>query len=74
MKFVLSPLSFYQVNSFQARRLFEKAIELADLGETDTAVDLYCGAGAIGLIAAKNKKISAFSVWKLFPRRWKTPN
>lgn len=58
VKFVLSPLSFYQVNSFQARRLFEKAIELADLGETDTAVDLYCGAGAIGLIAAKNKKIS----------------
>lgn len=57
VKFALSPMSFYQVNSKQAERLFQKAVEFADPNEQSTVVDLYCGAGAIGLITAKNRKI-----------------
>lgn len=47
----ISPLSFYQVNKPQAERLYEKAIEYANLSKNDTLLDLYCGIGTIGLSA-----------------------
>lgn len=51
----LSPLSFYQVNRQMAQRLYEKA---ADYAAPDGAVvlDLYCGAGTIGLSMAHRAK------------------
>lgn len=52
VKVALSPLSFYQVNHAQAERLYAIAGELAGMG--DLLVDLYCGAGTIGLSMAKN--------------------
>lgn len=52
----ISPLSFYQVNKTQAEALYNKAIELADIEQTSTVVDLYCGTGTIGLIASKKAK------------------
>lgn len=55
-KFLLSPASFYQVNHAQATRLFEKVVELADPGEQDIVLDLYCGIGAIGLVIAGKRK------------------
>lgn len=51
--FRLSPRSFYQVNREQAEKLYEKALEFAALTKTDTALDLYCGAGTITLLLAK---------------------
>ena len=51
--FKISPGSFYQVNPIQAQKLYEKAIELADLSGKETVVDAYCGTGTIGMIAAK---------------------
>lgn len=45
----LSPASFYQVNTPQAQRLYEKAGEYASLKEGDILLDLYCGTGTIGL-------------------------
>ena len=45
--FALSPHSFYQVNTCQAEALYTIAGEKAGTGET--LVDLYCGAGTIGL-------------------------
>lgn len=48
----LSPLSFYQVNRSQAEALYRRAIELAALKEDDVLLDLYCGAGTIGLSAS----------------------
>ena len=51
--FKISPGSFYQVNPIQAQKLYEKAIELADLTGKETVVDAYCGTGTIGMIAAK---------------------
>lgn len=54
----LSPLSFYQVNHDMAERLYRKAAEFADLKGTETVLDLYCGAGTIGLsLAHKAKKV-----------------
>lgn len=49
MKFEISPQSFYQVNPEQMERLYDKAAEYADLKGGETVLDLYCGAGTIGL-------------------------
>ncbi len=47
--FRISPLSFYQVNSPQAQRLYNQAKDFADLKPDDVLIDLYCGTGTIGL-------------------------
>ena len=52
----LSPQSFYQVNTRQAERLYKKAGEYAAPQPTDTLLDLYCGAGIIGLSMADGVK------------------
>lgn len=56
LRFRISPLSFYQVNRNQAERLYGKAAEYAELTGKETVLDLYCGAGTIGLSMAKNAK------------------
>ena len=48
----ISPLSFYQVNHDQAEVLYRVAKEFAELTGEETLVDLYCGAGTIGLSMA----------------------
>ena len=48
----LSPQSFYQVNTAQAERLFAEAKRLAAPQKHELLLDLYCGAGAIGLSIA----------------------
>ena len=52
----LSPLSFYQVNTPQAELLYKIARDYAELNENDTLLDLYCGAGTIGLSMASSVK------------------
>ncbi len=52
LKFRLSPPSFYQVNHHQAQRLYQCAIELAEISKEDTVLDLYCGVGTITLSMA----------------------
>ena len=49
----ISPLSFYQVNTVQAERLYAKALEYAAPDGNEVIADLYCGAGTIGLSMAK---------------------
>lgn len=48
----ISPLSFYQVNTIQAERLYAKALEYAAPKNDNIIADLYCGAGTIGLSMA----------------------
>lgn len=55
-KFVISPNSFYQVNHNQCEKLYSKAIEYAGLTGNEVVVDLYCGAGTIGLTMADKAK------------------
>lgn len=50
----LTAPSFYQVNHGAAERLYAKARELARLEKSDTLLDLYCGAGSIGLSMAND--------------------
>ncbi|MBQ2775475.1 MAG: 23S rRNA (uracil(1939)-C(5))-methyltransferase RlmD [Clostridia bacterium] len=52
VKVRISPLSFYQVNRAQAQRLYEKAAEYAAPKKDTLMLDLYCGAGTIGLSMA----------------------
>lgn len=51
-KFQISPGSFFQTNSRQTEALYKKAIELAEIKPDDTVLDLYCGAGTIGICAS----------------------
>jgi len=58
LNFRLSPLSFYQVNPAAARILYETAGDFAALTGKETVLDLYCGAGTIGLtMAAKAEEV-----------------
>lgn len=52
----ISPLSFYQVNPVQTRKLYETALEYADLKGEETVWDLYCGIGTISLFLAQKAK------------------
>ncbi len=54
--FNISPLSFFQVNTKQTERLYEKAAEFAKEGNPNTVFDLYCGTGTISSIVAKSVK------------------
>ncbi len=56
LRIKLSPLSFYQVNHEQAERLYKTAAAFAAPKPTDTLLDLYCGAGTIGLSMAGGVK------------------
>ena len=54
VKLKITAPSFYQVNHDCAEILYAKARELADLQGNDLLLDLYCGAGSIGLSMAKD--------------------
>ena len=54
VKLKITAPSFYQVNHDCAELLYNKARELASLKKTDTVLDLYCGAGSIGLSMARD--------------------
>lgn len=56
LRFKLSPRSFYQINSAQAKKLYDKALEYAALTGSETVLDLYCGTGTITLIMAGKAK------------------
>ena len=52
----IGPKSFFQTNTHQAVRLYETAMDYADLSDDDILYDLYTGTGTIALFASKNCK------------------
>ncbi|MEG1144984.1 MAG: 23S rRNA (uracil(1939)-C(5))-methyltransferase RlmD [Clostridium sp.] len=56
VKYRISPLSFYQVNSIQTERLYGTALEYANLTGNETVWDLYCGIGTISLFLSQQAK------------------
>ena len=56
IKYQISPLSFYQVNPKQTVKLYEKALEYAELSGKEVVWDLYCGIGTISLFLAQKAK------------------
>ncbi len=53
IKYRISPLSFYQVNPGQTKKLYQTALEFAGLTGGETVWDLYCGIGTISLFLAQ---------------------
>lgn len=51
--FNISPRSFFQVNTEQARVLYDKAVEYAGLTGRETVIDAYCGTGTIAMFMAR---------------------
>ncbi len=50
--FEISDQSFYQINSVQTEKLYQKAIDYAQLSGNKIVLDTYCGIGTIGLYMA----------------------
>lgn len=56
IEFEISPHSFYQINPVMTERLYTRALEYAQIKDTDIVMDVYCGIGTISLCAAKLAK------------------
>ena len=56
VKFRISPLSFFQVNPLQTLKLYQQALDYADLQGDEIVWDLYCGIGTISLFLARKAK------------------
>lgn len=52
----ISPLSFYQVNPVQTKKLYDIALDYANLTGDEVVWDLYCGIGTISLFLAQKAK------------------
>lgn len=57
IKYQISPLSFYQVNPEQTKKLYELTLEYAGLTGDEVVWDLYCGIGTISLFLAQKAKM-----------------
>ena len=55
-KLKITAPSFYQVNHGTSTLIYNEARRLAALNKDDTLLDLYCGAGSIGLSMAEDAK------------------
>ncbi|MBD3330960.1 23S rRNA (uracil(1939)-C(5))-methyltransferase RlmD [Candidatus Peregrinibacteria bacterium] len=54
LKFEIMPQSFFQVNTLQAKVLYDKVKEYALRDRQTTVFDLFCGTGTIGLYLARH--------------------
>ncbi|PTI91756.1 23S rRNA (uracil(1939)-C(5))-methyltransferase RlmD [Staphylococcus warneri] len=54
--FNISDQSFYQINSHQTEKLYQQALDYAQLTGNEIVLDTYCGIGTIGLYMARNAK------------------
>ena len=54
--FYISPSAFFQVNTHQAIKLYDKVKEYAALNGNETLLDLYCGTGTISLYLSNSCK------------------
>lgn len=53
LSFLISPNSFFQVNTRQTKVLYDLVKRMATLTGAETLFDLYCGTGTIGLYLAR---------------------
>jgi len=54
VRYHLAPNTFFQTNTAGAAKLFGTVAEFAGLTGSETVLDLYCGAGAIGIYLAED--------------------
>lgn len=55
-RFRISPSSFYQINPVQTERLYQTAVDYADLQGDEIVLDAYSGIGTIGITASDRAK------------------
>ncbi len=53
IKYRISPVSFFQINTLQAGKLYQKIADYAELTGIERVVDCYCGIGSISLFLAR---------------------
>lgn len=56
LTFKISAASFFQVNPYQAEKLYRAAIELAEITSESIVLDAYCGIGTLSLLIAQRAK------------------
>ena len=56
LTFKISHQSFFQVNSIQTEKLYQTAIDYADLSRNDIVIDAYSGIGTMTLVAAQKAR------------------
>jgi len=54
--FKISPKSFFQTNTHQAKKLYDVVKNFSSLNGNETVYDLYCGTGSIGIYLSKGVK------------------
>ncbi len=60
-KFRISANSFFQTNTLQAEKLYQTALDFAELTGNETVYDLYSGAGTIAIyVSEKSRRVYAF--------------
>jgi len=60
-RFRISANSFFQTNTLQAEKLYETALDFADLNKDEIVYDLYSGAGTISIFISDHcKQVFAF--------------
>ena len=65
VRFRISAKSFYQVNPVMTERLYQVAVEAAELNGTESVFDAYSGIGTIGMVAAGHcAKVTAVEIVK----------
>lgn len=57
LEFNISARSFFQVNTLQAEKLYQTALDFANLQGHETVIDAFCGTGTITLFLAKHAKM-----------------
>jgi 23S rRNA (uracil1939-C5)-methyltransferase len=55
-RFIISPKSFFQTNTYQAEALYRVTRQFAGLTGNEVLYDLYCGTGSIGIFCSKGAK------------------
>jgi 23S rRNA (uracil1939-C5)-methyltransferase len=53
LRFKMSPQSFFQINPIQTEKLYQLAMEYADIKKDEIVLDTYSGIGTISLVAAQ---------------------
>lgn len=65
IKFLINPMSFFQVNATQMKKLYKKAIEYIYESKSKVVVDAYSGTGTIAaILAKKTEKVYAIEIIK----------
>ena len=55
-KFKISSKSFFQINTIGMKKLYDLALEKAEITKNDIVIDAYCGVGTISIFASKYAK------------------